>query len=162
MTDWMARADALSGTVGAAKVPNGWVKNCLKDQNPYIVLIKGAGTSEAETIILKAVPSGVEESTQLIVVPGTFGLADTGTTPVATKSWSSREYRWNWLWRTTAGHLTVLGLLIVVLGQVAQVTLDAGVHWTPFNIGTSGMKVLQDILTFGGAALAAWQVALNS
>src|SRR5215467_5807074 len=61
--------------------------------------------------------------------------------------------------------LAIAGLLVVLLGQAIQISLDIGTHWALFDVGAAGVAVLnalKDLMTFGGAALAAWQVMLNS
>ncbi len=154
------KEDAISGRPGQALVPNDWLTEGLNGQSPYVRLTYGD-----KAIVVKAVASGVPNSTALIVTPGTFGLEDKTVANVSTVAMSTADYRRNWLLHTCAGRIAVLGLFLVLVGQAVQVSLDLGTHWTLIDVGSAGVSLLnvaKDVLTFGGAALALWQVVINS
>jgi len=117
------------------------------------------------SVIGKVVASGISQSYDLLVTPDTFSLDDRETVGVVAEPLSSGGYRRYWLTRTTAGRLTIVGVLVVLAGQGIQTSLDVGTHWVLFDVGSTGnalLKAAKDITTLGGATLAAWQVILNS
>lgn len=160
MTDWYARADAIAAKSGDAHAPNNWYELPGASTSPYVRLVAGK-----QMLVLKVFAIGVPDSPELLVLPGTFNLKDRQRISVVAAPLSKTSYRRHWLLHTSPGQLTIAGLVIVLLGQAIQISLDIGAHWAIFNVGSAGISLLdalKDLMTFGGAALAAWQVVLNS
>jgi hypothetical protein len=66
---------------------------------------------------------------------------------------------------TWPGRLTLIGLLLVVVGQLVNIALELGKEWSLFDIGPDGVAVAKAAvaaLTLVGAAVAAWQGLLKS
>lgn len=162
MTKWCVRADAIDGKPDEVRVPNNWFGEEGAVGAPYIRL-----SADGKTIVRKVVASGNSDNDQLIVTPGTFDLDDgqIEEKDVTAKPLSRGDYRRDWLTRTAAGQWTIAGILIILAGQVIQVSLDIGKHWVIFDVGPGGIALLnvaKDVLTIGGAVVAAWQVVLKS
>jgi hypothetical protein len=160
MTTWKARADAVGAKPDEARVPNNWFDDASAARKPYVRLTVGQ-----VRIVLKIVASGVPESDQLLVTPGTFDLKDQDDIEVTAEPLSSSDYRRDWLTHTAPGKLTIVGLVIVLVGQAIQISMDIGTHWMVFDVGSGGIALLnvaKDVMTIGGAALAASQIVFNS
>jgi len=160
VTEWKARADAASGIRGEAHAPNNWFTEVGGGLAPFVKVTVG-NTSE----LLRVVASGTPTGDQLIVAPGTFGLLDNAEATAQCQPWTLGAYRRDWLVHTKAGQLTLLGLLLVIVGQVIQISLDIGGHSVVFDIGAGGVAIAKSskgVLTIVGATLAAWQGLLKS
>lgn len=160
-TSWSARADTILSRSGAVGVPS----NFLTSEDAVGASNLRLTDDSQRSVVLRLFPTGTPHGDQLIVEPGIFGLSDGEHTAVSYEPLTGADYRRYWLLHTRNGRLALFGLVLVVIGQAIQVSLDIGSAWVWIPVGTEGValaKALRGILTIAGAALALYQAVLKS
>jgi hypothetical protein len=160
LAGWKARADAISAKVGEAGMPNNWFADDVGGQCPHVKVERAEGS-----VVLKVFPTGTPDVTTAIVTPGVLGIAEGKEENVELTPMTIGAYRRNWLLHTWPGRLTVIGLVLVAMGQLINISLEIGEEWVAIDVGADGVaaaKASIGVLTLIGAVLAAWQGLLKS
>ena len=101
----------------------------------------------------------------MFVHPGTFGMVEGESNKPGTLSvssvWAARA---QWLFHTTDGLLTVVGLVLAVAAQLINLTITIGKLFPSFIVGDTGLVVLNVITalcTIVGLFLIVWKGLLK-
>ncbi|MEN8602892.1 hypothetical protein [Microbacterium rhizosphaerae] len=133
----------MTAKKGVARFPvNSQLGSMFGPKDRVVLTVDG----RREKVSLKAEPRGFGEGDEVFVTPDTFDLPDRQQINGFAEKTTAFAARMRWLFQTTAGVITLVGLVLALIAAGINIALQVGEIAPVFVVGSDGVGVLKAVV----------------